>query len=366
MPNNYDVAAYIWPSYHEDPRSIIFWPEGFGEWESVMKAEPRFEGHMQPKRPLWGYQNEADPRVMEMQIDAAADYGVNVFIYDWYWYDRRPFLEGCLNDGFLKARNNHRMKFYIMWANHDVDNVWNRAASHAGSLLWEAGVDFKEFTRVCTRLLDNYMGHPCYYTIDGKPVLSIYDLAALVNGLGGLEASAEAVAWFQSEAKGRGFPGVHLQCTARKRLSDPTVGMTGDPGSVDSKIIESLGLGSVTHYQWIHIARADGDYEAWAGDAIKEWDRCATDYSIPYFPHVSIGWDNNPRFKSYKGPVVVDNPPEKFKKYLEKAKAFIDSADPPAPLVTINSWNEWTEASYLLPDKEYKYGYLEAVKSVFL
>ena len=34
---------------------------------------------------LWGYVNEADPYVMEMEIQAAVDHGVNVFIYDWYW-----------------------------------------------------------------------------------------------------------------------------------------------------------------------------------------------------------------------------------------------------------------------------------------
>ena len=56
-----------------------------------------------PRRPLWGYVDEADPRVMEMEIDAAADYGVNVFIYDWYWFDQRPFLNQCLERGYLKA-----------------------------------------------------------------------------------------------------------------------------------------------------------------------------------------------------------------------------------------------------------------------
>ena len=81
----YDVAAYIWPSYTGDePRTRMFWPEGNGEWETVRKATAKYPGHTWPRRPLWGYCNEADPRVMEMQIDAAADHGVNVFIYDWY------------------------------------------------------------------------------------------------------------------------------------------------------------------------------------------------------------------------------------------------------------------------------------------
>lgn len=31
----------------------------------------------------------------------------------------------------------------------------------------------------------------------------------------------------------------------------------------------------------------------------------------------------------------------------------------------INSWNEWTETSYLQPDDVNGYGYLEAVKKVF-
>jgi len=31
----------------------------------------------------------------------------------------------------------------------------------------------------------------------------------------------------------------------------------------------------------------------------------------------------------------------------------------------LNSWNEWLESSYLVPDDLHGYGYLEAVKRVF-
>ena len=47
------------------------------------------------------------------------------------------------------------------------------------------------------------------------------------------------------------------------------------------------------------------------------------------------------------------------------ARQYVDSHDLPAPLITINSWNEWTEMSYLLPDDVYGYGYLEAIRNTF-
>jgi len=33
----YDIAAYVWPSYHPDDRAKIFWPEGIGEWQRNMQ-----------------------------------------------------------------------------------------------------------------------------------------------------------------------------------------------------------------------------------------------------------------------------------------------------------------------------------------
>lgn len=86
MKQNFDVAAFIWPAYTGDElRTRIFWPKGIGEWEAVQNAKPSFDGHLWPRKPVWGYVNEADPAVMEMEIEQAASHGVNVFIYDFYW-----------------------------------------------------------------------------------------------------------------------------------------------------------------------------------------------------------------------------------------------------------------------------------------
>ena len=57
----YDIAAFVWPSYHPDERAEIFWPDGIGEWKTVISNKPKFEGHDQPRYPVWGYVNEAGP-----------------------------------------------------------------------------------------------------------------------------------------------------------------------------------------------------------------------------------------------------------------------------------------------------------------
>ena len=68
-----DVAAFVWPSYTGDePRTRMFWPEGIGEWQSVKNSVKGAPFHDWPRKPLWGYVNEADPYVMQMEIAAAA------------------------------------------------------------------------------------------------------------------------------------------------------------------------------------------------------------------------------------------------------------------------------------------------------
>ena len=48
---------------------------------------------------------------MSQKIAAAADHGVNVFIFDWYYYNDGPYLNRALDEGFLHATNNARLKF---------------------------------------------------------------------------------------------------------------------------------------------------------------------------------------------------------------------------------------------------------------
>jgi hypothetical protein len=366
MSKKYDVAAYVWPAYTGDePRTRMFWPEKMGEWQSVKNAVKKTPDHNWPRKPLWGFVNEADPYVMEMEIAAAADHGVNVFIYDWYWYDRRPFLEQCLNNGYLQAKNNDRVKFYLMWANHNVNNTWDIRLSNEENLIWDAAVDRAEFEKIALRIIDKYFKLPNYYTIDGKPVFMIYDTPNLIKGLGGLANTRDALDWFREQAVKAGLKGICFQMTM---WSENAMNLSGvDDGKDVSAydLISKLGYDSITHYQFVHFANIDRDYLDILEDVKKEYSNLDKKSPVPYFPHVSIGWDNNPRFQGFRAGIVKNNTPENFEKALRLSKEYIDAHPDQAPLITINSWNEWTETSYLEPDDLNGYGYLEAVKRVF-
>ncbi|MGN0867318.1 MAG: glycoside hydrolase family 99-like domain-containing protein [Oligosphaeraceae bacterium] len=364
-----DVAAYVWPAYTGDElRTRIFWPEGIGEWQSVKNAVTKYPGHSWPRKPVWGYVNEADPRVMEMEINAAADHGVNVFIYDWYWFDRRPFLEGCLNDGFLKASNRDRMKFYLMWANHNANYTWDTRNSDTvgyDSIIWRGDWDRKEFEVVAKRLVEKYFHLPNYYTIDGKPVFMIYDLNNLIRGLGGVEATKSALAFLREEAVRSGLPGLHLQAVVLRVLKVNVTGVDTTGECPPPELVGDLGFDSVTDYQFAHFVDMRQDYLQILEDVRKEWKRLDDQGKLPYIPHISIGWDNNPRFQRASDYCCWNNTPENFQKGLEMAREYLESHPGLPRLVTVNSWNEWTETSYLQPDDKYGYGYLEAVKRVF-
>lgn len=369
MANKYDIAAYIWPSYTGDePRTRIFWPEGYGEWQTVKSATAKFPGHVWPRKPLWGYVNEADPYVMEMEIEAAAAHGVNVFIYDWYWYDNRPFLEQCLDNGYLKARNNDKVKFYVMWANHDASSLWDKRTSerYPTDILWDGKVNFTQFKTIVDRIINMYFSHPSYYKINGKPVFMLYLLENFVQGLGSIDEAKKALEYFREQTVKAGFPGLHLQLVIRNNTFSKFWGDEKFEGTF-CDAANYLEFDSYTNYQFGSCTDVKHPYPE-VLDAIKEkWKEFEDSYKNPYYPHVSLGWDNNPRFKELMPTITTDTTPENIKKGYEAVKEYIDThKNLEAPLITLNSWNEWTEGSYLEPDDINGYEYLEKLKEVFL
>jgi hypothetical protein len=368
------VAAYYFGNYHPDARNVKAHGPAWTEWNLVKSATPRFPGERQPRIPLWGYEDESDPKVFEKKIAVASASKVDAFIFDWYWYKDGPFLESVLTDGYLKASNCRDLKFAVMWANHDWFDIQPAKMGGEPTLQFAGGIGAEPFEAMVDRLLELFQ-HPSYLLIDGCPYFSIYEVFRFVQGLGGLAQAANALDKMRERARAIGFPNIHVNCV--------TWGVKLLPGQSEvanlPDLLDRLQVDSTTSYVWIHHAEfsktftteyrdIQNQYEIYRASATKALGRI-------YFPNVTVGWDSTPRTcqtDNYRlgdypyTSVVVDNTPQAFRAALESAKSFaLANLPSDKRLITLNSWNEWTEGSYLEPDTVNGMAYLDAVREVF-
>jgi hypothetical protein len=368
------VACYYFGNYHPgDPRNEALKGPGWTEWELVKAARPRFPDHQQPKVPLWGYEDESDPAVMARKIDAAADHGIDTFIFDWYYYNDGPFLEGSLEKGFLAAPNNDRLRFALMWANHDWVDIHPCRRDATAGLLFPGAVTPQTFDRVCDLVIDRYFSHPSYWLVEGCPYFSFYDLSQLLAGFSSPAVARAALDKFRDKVRRAGFPDAHLNAVVWGKPVLPGEVVIEDV----PQLIDVLGFDSVTSYVWFHhvdLPDLQTDYKQVRDGYFRHWDHAKEHFRQPYYPNVTMGWDSSPRahqqdeFGNFGYPftnTIGGNTPARFRRALELTKERLLLEPAPHRILNINCWNEWTEGSYLEPDTVHGMAYLEAVRDVF-
>ena len=185
---------------------------------------------------------------MAQKIDAAANYGVNAFIFDWYYYDDGPYLQGALERGFLQATNNSRIKFGLMWANHDWFDIQGYNPADKVKLLYPGKVTPATWDKITDLVIARYFKHPSYWKIDGKPYFSIYEMSLFLENFGSVEGARAALDRFRQKAKAAGLPGLHINAVLWGRPNLP-----GGKTPADwPKLCTDLALDSLTGYTWVH------------------------------------------------------------------------------------------------------------------
>jgi Glycosyltransferase WbsX len=356
------IGAYYYPGWHSCPVRDATFKKNFSEWDLVYDCKARFDGQQQPNLPLWGRTNESSPRVFEKKIDAAIEYGVDLFVFAFYWSRGKRLLQGAIDDGFLGTPKNKDMRFALMWANRmprKVLPVKKQATQliNPGRLVHTDPEDFLDFIKY---LAPRYFALDNYYRIQGDLYLSIFDTNFFIRQLGEKlagETFEKARQWLSDE----GYGGLHLAAI------DPVIQFQPQ--------LKSIGFNSVTHY--VHLPQWKGellqDFSAAAKKRIDEWPGFSEASGLPYFPSVTPGWDANPRAVDFGkekpsrypwSPIITGRSPAGFEWFLRQAADFTCTNNPGTPLGLISSWNEWSEGHYLEPDQRYEYQWLEAVKNV--
>ncbi|MBN2476806.1 MAG: glycoside hydrolase family 99-like domain-containing protein [Pirellulales bacterium] len=282
------------------------------------------------RKPLWGWRDDS-LKIMERQIDLAADHGIAFFAFCWYFHPTKAEIEqDPKHTGlklFLQARNRHRMRFCLLVANHqgfllDGAQDWQQAAEH-----WMP-----------------YFTHKQHMAVGGRPLVIIFNPQ---NG------SQQGFELLQAAARKAGLPGLTIAACGG---GDPAAGYTH---TTHYNIVPGYAGGSQARK---YAELVEAHTRAWRGSRRQ-----------PCIPEVTAGWDKRP----WEGPAGLGQPPgsyypdrspEQFAGFLRAAVDWMDRHPEQTTderVVLIYAWNEYGEGGYLAPTRGDPDGqYLKAIRSV--
>lgn len=289
------------------------------------------------RKPIWGWRDDTDA-IMEQQINLAADHGIAYFSFCWYWKDNKgpinvPAIESDSKHiamyKFMNAKNNSKMEFCLLVANHTGSEIIGEAA-------WRQAADYwiKLFK------------HPRYLRTEGNPVIIIFSPSG---------SDKAGLNYLQMMGRNAGFPGVAVVCCGSATVDN------GYSISTRYNIIPGYGQPSAMHmYQEL----VDAHLTQWHGTP-----------SQPHIPVATVGWDRRPweapdGFGSGSVPswYFTGNTPVAVENFLLQMRGWMFAHPDQVTkdkLALIYAWNEIGEGGYVVPCTDDPNGaYLDAIKRV--
>lgn len=332
-----EIGVYYFPGWASNSR---YWKDlkGLPGSQSPGKSWP-------DREPMLGFYPEEKMWVAEQHIDWAAANGITFFAYDWYWTANGITLNHAI-DNFLHAKNKKKLKYTILWANHN---------SEPSSL--------NQFIAIVDHWLNNYFADPQFLKVDDKPVVIIFSPQHLRDKSAKFgKTTSELFEIARQRARAKGLKGIYF------------VGATYANSFWVSDYLPKNGYDALTAYNY-HSKGFKGEYKgkispsttyAELVDGYKSnWDWILKNSSLPYFIPLTSGWDSRP-WGSNTDHDKCSGTPVEFKKMLYDAKATMNKyPEKTKGIALIYAWNEFGEGAYIEPTKKWGMQYLQAIKDVF-
>lgn len=351
------IALYL-PQFHRIKENDNWWGDGYTEWNSVKAAKKFNKYSYQPRIPLDGYYDLAQPDVLKHQARLARKFMIDGFCFYHYYSNGQLLLETPAKN--LLQNKDIEIEFIFSWANHDWKRTWYSYNNEIlrKQLYGTPSQIVEHFNFLLPYFLDER-----YIKIDNCPVFAIYDTAVISN-LG------EYIYIWNELARENGFAGIFFintigNTTKRdKGLCDATFDF--EPNLTINKL-------NVTLFSKIFLSIPRMCRRIYNKTFICSEKRIVTQFNYKKivslllarknrrheFYGVFVNWDNTPRH-SFNGTIY-----KKFSLDVFKRMVFFQlrkSISLGNELLFINAWNEWSEGAYLEPDDRYQYGYLECVR----
>jgi hypothetical protein len=356
------VLAYVYPGWHPIPeRDASFYP-GFTEWDLVYECRPRFDGHRQPRLPLWGRYDDRDPDAVGRRVALCRQHDVDGLVFGFFWCRGKRVFQDALDLGFLGSDEGRRFPFAVMWANRMPRRVLPVRRADRPVIDPERLVptDVDDFVALVRYLAERYFVRDHYLRVGGRAYFSIFDSTFFLKELG-LDGARAAIDGARAMLASAGLPPLHLAAI------EPNADLIGQ--------VRATGFDSVTNYVLLPAWKGDflQDYDACVARRAAEWPAIAAASGLPYHPVVSPGWDASPRGADFGparpdrypwSPVVTGEHPARFRAAVARAVRYARGAAmaDDERLVFVSSLNEWSEGHYLEPDTRFGLGWIEALR----
>lgn len=295
------------------------------------------------REPVLGWYDEGSPEVADWEIKWCLEHGIDFFVYCWYRASQgkpvEQFLGHAIHEGLFNARYESLFRWCIMWENQ------SRGTSGVAS-----EEDFLQ--NLLPFWIETYFKRESYLKIDNRPLLFIYRPEYLVDDLGSVHKVRQALDKAREACRQAGFAG--LIVLGEYRGTDPR----------PLRLMADEGLDYSFQYCWPvggnptpqqAIAAQEGYWRAW-----QEMD------VLPFVITLSMGWDSTPWHPTY---TAWRLPPSDFETLCAKGKAFVETLPEGSlgrRMVLLDNWNEFGEGHYIAPHRQYAFGYLDAVRKVFV
>ena len=338
------ALAFYLPQFHPIAENDAWWGKGFTEWTSIARAQPRFDGHYQPRIPRdLGHYTLTDPGVMRRQAALARDAGVAGFVHYFYWFNGRRLLERPTETMLEDASID--MPFCLMWANENWTRRWD--GSEHEVLIAQDWREADEPALIACLL--RHMRDARYIRVDGRPLLMVYRPALIPD-------TRATVARWRAAFAAEGEMPILVMAQSFEALDPRAFGFDAAVEFPPHKLVTGLPqIGA--ELQWFDAAAGAQvyDYADVVGASLSE--------AAPDFPLIKTavpGWDNDAR-RQGNGLALHGATPGAYQAWLAAlvARAQQHTVFGEA-IVCINAWNEWAEGAYLEPDAHFGAAFLNA------
>lgn len=344
------VPFYL-PQFHPTPENDRWWGKGFTEWQNVTAAHPVFASHDQPKLPsALGFYDLRLDEIREAQQDLATAFGLEGFMYYYYWFAGRRLLSMPIES--LAAGTTDKT-FCVMWANENWTRRWDGRST---DMLIGQDYDKVPATEFIEDIME-FLKDDRYLTVGGRRVLSVYRISQIPD-------HREVVEHWRRRVREEGLGELLILNVDVAREFDGLRGQALESGLDGTHWFPPHNA----KWDWIDYAELGADAEFRGnllsyGSLVKDAEKRVQEIDPWVYPAVMVDFDNTAR-RQWAADIWHGSNPYTFRRWLATTADAVLDREPEHRLVFINAWNEWAEGAILEPTVRHGQGYLCAVRDV--